>query len=132
MLTDVRGLEVTADNEAAVRHLDDTITHYAGFKLDTGAHLKQALTADPDMAMGLIVRGYFMKLFAVPALEVKARQSLEKAEAAIERRGGSERERRHARALRAGMPARSAPGATATSGWRRRSGRSCCCTRRST
>ncbi len=101
MLTDVRGLEVTADNEAAVGHLDDTITHYAGFKLDTGAHLKQALTADPDMAMGLIVRGYFMKLFAMPALEVKARQSLEKAEASIESRGGSERERRHARALRA-------------------------------
>lgn len=101
MLTDARGLEVTADNEAAVRHLDDTVTHYAGFKLDTGAHLKQALTADPDMAMGLIVRGYFMKLFAMRPLEVKARQSLEKAEASIDARGGSERERRHARALRA-------------------------------
>ena len=74
MFYDQRGLPLTAANEQAVLSYDATINAYLGFQLTTGTHLKEGLEADDNMPMLHILRGYFMKLFAVPALEEKARQ----------------------------------------------------------
>lgn len=101
MPQDRHGLEVTAANAEAVAALDATIESYCGFRRDTGNHLKAAFGADAKMPMASIVRGYFMKLFAVPALERKAREALHNAEHAMAEVGGNAREKLHAAALAA-------------------------------
>ena len=45
MYTDQRGLPLSAANEDAVRHFDETVSAYLAFSRDTGEHLKQALEA---------------------------------------------------------------------------------------
>ena len=76
MFYDQRGLPLTAANEQAVLSYDATINAYLGFQLTTGTHLKEGLAADDNMPMLHILRGYFMKLFAVPALEEKAHNAM--------------------------------------------------------
>jgi tetratricopeptide (TPR) repeat protein len=101
MQTDVRGLELTTENADAVRHYDETVASYLAFSTNTGQHLKATLTADPQMPMALITQGYFMHLFCNPALENRAVQAREAAEAAIAERGATPREQLHLSALRA-------------------------------
>lgn len=101
MQQDVRGLDVTAANAEAVAHFDATVTAYCGFRRDTGDHLKATFGADPKMPMASVLRGYFMKLFSVPALERKARESLHAAEHTVAETGANERERLHMAALEA-------------------------------
>ncbi|MGI9415090.1 MAG: tetratricopeptide repeat protein [Hyphomicrobiales bacterium] len=101
MITDCRGLELTVTDADAARHLDDALDDYMCFGLAAGDHLKQALGADPDFVMAQILRGYFFKMFAMPALERKAAQSAEKVHELIAARGATERERGHAAALAA-------------------------------
>jgi len=101
MITDCRGLELTVTGADAARHLDDALDDYMRFGLDAGNHLKQALGADPDFVMAAILRGYFFKMFAVPALERKAAESVERVRELIGARGATERERGHAAALAA-------------------------------
>ncbi len=101
MTMDKRGVPITADSDEAIRHFEAAVDAYLGFGLDTGEHLKAALGADPDFAMGHIARGCFFKLFALPALEKRARQALEAAEASITARGAYDHERDHACALSA-------------------------------
>jgi tetratricopeptide (TPR) repeat protein len=101
MQHDVRGLQVTAASAAAAQRLDETVEGYLGFRRDTGERLKAAFAADPQMPLAHVLRGYFMKLFSVPALERKARESLHAAEAAAAAQGATQRERRHIAALAA-------------------------------
>ena len=101
MITDCRGLELTVENAEAAGHLDEALNDYMRFGLAAGLHLKQALGADPDFVMATILRGYFFKMFAVPALEHKAAQSLDAVRDLIDKRGATERERGHAAALAA-------------------------------
>ena len=101
MITDCRGLELTVANAEAVRHLDNALDDYMRFGLAAGLHVKEALGADPDFLMATILRGYFFKMFAVPALERKAAETLVKARDLIDARGATERERGHAAALAA-------------------------------
>ena len=98
-MLDVRGLEVTAASEAAVRNFDATLAQYLRFGLDTGDCLKRTLAEDPEMALAHCVKGYFFMLFCVPALTVKARGSLEAGRRSAAERGATERERRHLDAL---------------------------------
>ena len=98
-MLDVRGLEVTAASEAAVRNFDATLAQYLRFGLDTGDCLKRTLAEDPEMALAHCVKGYFFMLFCVPALTVKARASLEAGRRSAAERGATERERRHLDAL---------------------------------
>ena len=100
MLRNVHGIEITAASAEAVAKFDDTITAYLGFAKDTGQHLKAALSADPEMPMALLARGYFFQLFANPAVDARAEQSLAAAEKALAERGGAPHERDHAAALR--------------------------------
>ena len=73
MQSDCFGLAMTAASHEAARHYDEVLRAFLGFRGDTGGHLKQALAADEGLFMGHCIKGYFFKLFAVPALEEKAR-----------------------------------------------------------
>lgn len=65
------GNPVTAANTAAVAALDETVMAYLGFRLDTGKHLKAALSADPEMPLALIYSGFFFLLFCHPKMHAK-------------------------------------------------------------
>jgi tetratricopeptide (TPR) repeat protein len=101
MRTDKRGVPITASEDGAVGHFAAAVDAFLGFRLDTGVCLKAALAVDPDLAMGHLARGYFFKLFALPALEDRARHALAAAEASIAERGAHDNERVHAHALSA-------------------------------
>ncbi len=101
MFKDCRDNIVTAQCEATVSALDNAVADYARFGVDAGKHLKQALTLDPECAMAHCLKGYFFKMFSVPALEVKAAQCGETASTLCESQDASRRERMHASALMA-------------------------------
>ncbi|MBT3627068.1 MAG: tetratricopeptide repeat protein [Rhodospirillaceae bacterium] len=75
MQDDCFGLAMTAASPEAAQHYDEVLRAYLGFRNDTGIHLKQALAADEGLFMGHCIKGYFFKLFAMPALEIKALES---------------------------------------------------------
>jgi tetratricopeptide (TPR) repeat protein len=97
MLSDARGLALTADNEAAVAHYNTAIDHYFEYRLDTGKCVKRALEADPGFAMGHCFKGYLFMLFGSAAFVGRARQALEQAEASAG--GVTKREAGHIAAL---------------------------------
>jgi len=99
MQQDAWGNDVTAANAEAAAALDETVLAYLGFRLDTGKHLKAALTADPDMPLAAIFRGYFFMLFCNPALDRKAAETRDRM--ALVADGGSlnAREMLHFKAL---------------------------------
>ncbi|PJK31532.1 tetratricopeptide repeat protein [Minwuia thermotolerans] len=99
MEEDAWGNAVTAASAEAARALDETALAYMGFRLDTGAHLKAALTADPEMPLALIYRGYFFLLFCHPALARKAAETRERLLPMAEGGALNARERLHFRAL---------------------------------
>jgi tetratricopeptide (TPR) repeat protein len=99
MITNQHGLEITADNEQAVGHFDRVVSEYLALGRETGAHLKAAFAADPDLLMAHCTRGYFFLLFATRAVEGKARQALEAARKSLAERGATQRERLHVAAL---------------------------------
>jgi hypothetical protein len=101
MLSDARGLTVTAASPEAVTHLDATVAAYCGLRVDTGDRLKQALACDPNLVMAHILRGCFMMLFGKRDLVARAEKSLETGEAAMRAVGGTPREASHLAALRA-------------------------------
>lgn len=100
-LQDLTGNDITAASADAVAHLDKAVNSYLGLRIDPGNHLKAALTADPDLIMGNVLRGLFMLLFANRKLVSRAEGSLEKARDAAEKLGATERERKHIAALEA-------------------------------
>ena len=95
------GLDFTAASADAVGHYDATVSAYLTFQKDTGLHLKQTLTADPEMAMAQCLRGYFFQLFCNPAVAGKAEQSLNAAKASANKNGATRREKLHIAALEA-------------------------------
>lgn len=99
MPTNQLGLAFTAANDDAVGAIDRSIDEYLGMGRDTGRYLKDALTADPAMVMGLVLRGYFFKLMGLPALLPRAGQALEAARAKSD--AATQRERLHVSALAA-------------------------------
>ncbi len=100
-MQDIRGLEITAAGDEAVRHFDEVMERYTHFAPDTGECLKRVFAADPEMALAHGIKGFFLMLFCVPALVTKAASSLDKARRSIEDRGATERERHHIDALEA-------------------------------
>lgn len=101
MHTDRRGIPLTAASAEAARCYDAVIDGYLAFSRDTGARLKEALTADPAMPLALCTRGYFFKLFCTPAFDARAAQSLKAAQDAAAQGGATAREREHIAALAA-------------------------------
>jgi hypothetical protein len=76
MLTDRRGLQVTAASEAAAAAYDRTIDAYLAFARDTGPRLKDTLAADPSMPMAHVLRAAFFNLMGMPVLVPKAKESV--------------------------------------------------------
>ena len=101
MAADYQGLELTTESAAAAEGYSNAVRGYMGYRTDVGGHLKAALTADAEMPMALITRGYFFHLFSIPALERKAADSAQAAQAAIAGRGATQREKWHLAALQA-------------------------------
>ncbi len=99
MQQDAWGNDVTTSSAEAAKALDETVLAYLGFRLETGQHLKAALTADPDMPLAAIFRGYFFLLFANPALARKAVETRDKLRSLADGGGMNARELLHYRAL---------------------------------
>ena len=99
MPTDRFGREMTAASQEAADHYSDTIKANLELSKATGDHLKATLSADPELVLGHCLKGYFFKLFAVPALEARARKVHAEAFEIATRTGATERERRHLAAL---------------------------------
>src|SRR5260221_6197416 len=100
MLSDARGLTVTAASPEAVAALDAAVAAYCGLRLDTGDQLKRALAADPNFLFAHTLKAYFMMLFARRDFVGRAAQALAAAEAAEQAVGGTPRELSHLAALR--------------------------------
>ncbi len=101
MPKDCRGLAMTAADQDAVDRFDATLRGYLAFDRAVGDRLKETFAADPDMPMAHVLRGYFMLLFANPALNARAAQSLATAQEKAEARGATAREHAHVAALAA-------------------------------
>jgi tetratricopeptide (TPR) repeat protein len=99
--TDQRGVSFTTSAAEGVRHFDEAIMSYLGFRRDTGDHLSRALAADPDFAMAHCAQGYFLKLFVSRALDGRIADAIAAAEKSAEERGATRRERDHIAALSA-------------------------------
>jgi tetratricopeptide (TPR) repeat protein len=99
MLSDPRGIVVTAASADSVTRLEATIAAYCAFRKDTGDRLKEALAADPQLVMGHILRGYFMLLLVKRELIARAQQAAEAADAAMLAVGSTPREALHRQAL---------------------------------
>ena len=98
MLTDPRGIAITAASADAVLRLEAAIIAYCGFKADTGDRLKAALATDPALVMAHILRGYFMLLLVKRELVPRARAAAQAADAAMRAAGSpTKRTRRAAR-----------------------------------
>src|ERR1700693_2085706 len=99
MPQDAQGLEVTAANDAAAAALDDTVAAYCGLRRDAGDCLKAMLACDGELAMGQIVKGCFMMVFATKGAVARAGAAAKAASSSIAARGATAREARHLAAL---------------------------------
>ena len=88
----------TADSAAAFGRLTRC---YMGFRRDTGTVLADLLAADPDMPMARCAQGYFAKLFGSASFAARAAAVSKDLDTHLERVSATDRERRHAAALRA-------------------------------
>jgi tetratricopeptide (TPR) repeat protein len=91
----------TAAGEGAVRHFDDAVSSWLGFRCDTADHLNLALKADPHFLLGHVTRGCFLKLMADRALDNQVEDAIRAARKAALERGATQRERDHIAALTA-------------------------------
>lgn len=99
MKTDVRGLAVTTDSEAAARHIDSAVGDYMDYGVGASASLKAALEADPECALAQCFRGYFMMMLEMRSVLPKVQETV----AALEARQDklTRREQLHIAALKA-------------------------------
>lgn len=100
MFTDVFGLSITASNSEAVIEFNEAINSYFRFLRDTLIRLDNAIKLDPDMPMALCLRGVLQLLATKREVGVLAVESIQLAELALKRVGGSDRERNHLLALK--------------------------------
>jgi tetratricopeptide (TPR) repeat protein len=101
MLSDPRGLPLTAASAEAVARLEATILAFCGLKEDVGDRLKEALAADPQLVMAHLLRGYFLLLLSKREFLPRAQQAAAAADAAIAANDATPRETRHRQALEA-------------------------------
>ncbi|WP_420404937.1 tetratricopeptide repeat protein [Nisaea sp.] len=93
------GLDVTAASGEAASAFGSTVEGYVRFTRDVGDRLKDTLTADPDMPLAHVTKGYFMKLFGTGAMSVRADKALGTATELFARMETTEREKGHLAAL---------------------------------
>ena len=93
MLFDCRGHEVTALNQNAVDHFDNTVSLFLAHSKKTPEALGLTLESDPQMVMALIAKGFFYKMLAKTATDPVALDALFKAKLSVRERGANHRER---------------------------------------
>ncbi|KNG93165.1 hypothetical protein ATO11_14360 [Pseudaestuariivita atlantica] len=98
---DAHGLAFTASSADSAQRFHDFTTCYMGFRPDTGLVLKEIATADPDMPMARIGKGYLAKLMGSASHSARADKVSAGMGAHLEQVGANDRERRHAAALAA-------------------------------
>lgn len=62
MLRDDHGLTLSTDSPEAVRAFDHTLAGYLKYRADTPQRLGALLKLNPELAMGHVLKGYFMML----------------------------------------------------------------------
>jgi hypothetical protein len=62
MRKDMHGLTLSSDSGTAVDAFDRATHSYLTYRTDAGRHLGAALKADPEFALGHVLRGYFNML----------------------------------------------------------------------
>lgn len=97
--SDGLGLDVTAASGEAASAFGSTVDGYVRFTRDVGDRLKDTLTADPDMPLAHVTKGYFMKLFGTRAMAARADKALGSATELYARIDTTEREKGHLAAL---------------------------------
>lgn len=98
---DAWGLPVTSSSAPAVERWNDTITAFLAMRIDIGDLLKAALDADPEMPLGHVTRGVFLRMFNTAKMDAAALASHDKAAALMEGGGATARERAHLTGLKA-------------------------------
>lgn len=97
MLYDKRGLELTTDNQTAVDAFDATIEAFLTSGRDTAPLLASLDETDPNMLMGVCLRGYLMRMASLVDLDAKSLVALSTAKKLC--RGATTREQMHVDAL---------------------------------
>ncbi len=98
-LRDAAGLRLTLDAPAAVPAWDATVLAVLRHGRETPDRLAETLDLAPDFALGWAAKGLFTLLLGRRELQAPAREAHARALAALERAGGTRRERAYVRAL---------------------------------
>jgi tetratricopeptide (TPR) repeat protein len=96
--TDLHGLPLKTTSAAAAEAFNTTVLSYLRYRTDINANLQATLAADPDFALGHVLKGYFMMLSFKQANVPAAVAALDTASNLIEHAGA--RAQAHASALR--------------------------------
>jgi len=97
MIDDRYGL-ATSGSEGAVAHYSAAIQAFLEYRLDAAAHLKAALSTDPTLPMGLVMRGTMLMQLSTNAVAGKVDQAIAAAGAVAADMNA--REQQHLEALR--------------------------------
>tara|TARA_Y100000588_G_scaffold119565_1_gene130896 strand:- start:2204 stop:3595 length:1392 start_codon:yes stop_codon:yes gene_type:complete len=99
LFKDVRGLKLTTEHQEAVEAFDVTVYEFLASGRDTGPLLQSLDETDPNMLMGVCLRGYLMKMANLKEWESKSLEVLKRAnELAL---SATPREQMHVQALTA-------------------------------
>ena len=94
---DLHGLALTAASPETARAFNHAVVGYLAYRADAPQRLRQLLAADPDFALGHILKGYFSMLSFNLASVPSAREALETARRLSA--GATRREQAHVAAL---------------------------------
>lgn len=97
MKHDARGLALSTDSAEAAAALDAVVDGYLSYRTDAMRHVERMLAADPEFALGHVVKGYLLLLLSNQAYLPAATEALRGAQAGAAR--ASQRERLHVEAL---------------------------------
>lgn len=98
---DACGLSVTLARRSVLADWDRTVHAFLRHCNETPAHLGRVLDAEPDFALAWAAKGLFTLLLGRSELEAPAREAHARASAALDRAGGTPRERAYVDALAA-------------------------------
>ena len=101
MLTDLRGLALTANCVEAVASYDATVRSFLASRSETPQRLDETLEVDPDMLLAHCAKGFMCKLLARKELNRRAFQALTAARRSLSLRGATPREGAYVDALNA-------------------------------
>ena len=76
MLYDKRGLALTTENQTAVDAFDATVEAFLTSGRDTAPLLASLEETDPNMLMGVCLRGYLMRMASLIELDIKSQIAL--------------------------------------------------------